>query len=503
MLMHSGLQRTHIPKRLFAEPSTVLCAIAALSVFALALFAPQILNDGDTYWHLAAGERMLAERQVLRTDPFSFTRFGAAWHAHEWLSEILMAAAFRAAGWSGVTLLFAGAAGLATALLARHLSRWLDPLPCLIALTLAIGMLAPSFLARPHLLTLPLLELWTAGLLIARAESRAPRYALLPLMALWANLHGSFVLGLALIAPFALEAAIEAKWQTRALKPWALFGCGAVIAALLTPHGVEGLLFPFKLMGMSSLALIAEWRATDFSRLQPLEIALLAALFIFLTRGVRFPAIRLVVLLGLLHMALAHGRHHMVLAFVGTLIVAATVGGAFRQEASNAVEWRATRRLWSFAAIALAATLALARLAVPVERRDGPESPISALAQVPEDLRRRPVFNEYGFGGYLIHCGINTFIDGRTDLFGDQLVSEYTRITHPDAGAFDQAVREFGIAWTILSPSNPLVTLLDLRPGWRRLYTDSFAVVHVTDQEPHETARESERAAACAAARIE
>ena len=83
---------------------------AGLAAFALAAFAPAILNDGDTYWHIRAGEWMLAHHAVLHADPFSYTALGAPWHSAEWLSEILMALAFRADGWSGIHLLFAAAA---------------------------------------------------------------------------------------------------------------------------------------------------------------------------------------------------------------------------------------------------------------------------------------------------------------------------------------------------------------------------------------------------------
>ncbi len=206
----------------------------------------------------------------------------------------------------------------------------------------------------------------------------------------------------------------------------------------------------------------------------------MAALFVFLSRGVRFPVIRLVTLLVLLHMSLQHGRHQMILGIVGALIVAASVGAALRQEAAAgaAPEGKRAAPIWSLVGVALSVALTLVRLASPVERVDGPQSPISALAQVPPDLRRRPVFNDYGFGGYLISRGLRPFIDGRTDLYGDDFMRNYMRVTHPDRTALDETFHKYRIEWTILSPDNPLVALLDARPGWRRLYTDQFAVVH-------------------------
>ena len=102
---------------------------AAVIGYAVFLFAPQVLNDGDTYSHIATGEWILLNSAVPTTDPFSYTFVGAPWVAHEWLSEVIMTLAFRVGGWNAVLILFAGATALAIGLLARHLARWLDPLP--------------------------------------------------------------------------------------------------------------------------------------------------------------------------------------------------------------------------------------------------------------------------------------------------------------------------------------------------------------------------------------
>ncbi len=72
--------------------------------------AASVLNDGDTYWHVATGHWILAHRPVPPTDPFSFTALGHPWVTHEWLSQVLMALAYAAAGWTGVSLIIAMAA---------------------------------------------------------------------------------------------------------------------------------------------------------------------------------------------------------------------------------------------------------------------------------------------------------------------------------------------------------------------------------------------------------
>ena len=77
------------------------------------LFDPRVLNDGDTYWHLATGLWILGHASVPHVDIFSYFKAGTPWVAQEWLSETFMALAYRALGWTGVVMLFAFAGGAA------------------------------------------------------------------------------------------------------------------------------------------------------------------------------------------------------------------------------------------------------------------------------------------------------------------------------------------------------------------------------------------------------
>ena len=456
----------------------IVVLLPALLAAALVMFAPQAMNDGDTLWHVTAGQWMLDHRQVIRTDPFSYTFAGRPWHAHEWLGELLMALAWRAAGWSGVALLGAAAAAGAVGLLGRELVRRLDPVPALAALIVAAGCLAPSLVLRPHLLVLPLLVLWTGRLLDARARGRAPALGWALLMMLWANAHASVLFALALIGPFALEAVVEARrapWP--ALRAWGLFGLASTLCALVTPFGVGGLLFPVTTAGMASLAGIVEWRPPDFATLQPLEIALMAGLFVIASRGVRVPLLRLILLLGLVHMSLQHQRHQMLLAVVGVLVLAEAAGRAPAAEPSAPKIAPKNAPLAGLGA-GLAVALVALRLIVPLSLHDGPTLPIAALDDVPAGLRAQPVLNDYGMGGYLIFRGVKPFIDGRTDMYGDAFNAGYDAAVS-DRAALDTVLAGRHVAWTLFPPSSPAVRLMDAEPGWRRLYTGPYAVAHV------------------------
>ena len=106
------------------------------AIYALLLIAGQkLLNDPDTYWHIAAGRWIWAARAVPSVDPFSQTMAGAPWHAHEWLAELILAGAYGAAGWAGVVVLTAAAIATSFGLLMRGLQRFLVP-------TMALGAVA-------------------------------------------------------------------------------------------------------------------------------------------------------------------------------------------------------------------------------------------------------------------------------------------------------------------------------------------------------------------------
>jgi hypothetical protein len=472
-------------KRANSIDGRVAVALAsALIAFAATAFAPQVLNDGDTFLHIAAGRLMLSDHAILFADPFSYTAAGAPWDAHEWLAEILMALCYAAGGWSGLLLLFACAASFSAGALTWHLGRWLSPVAQAITVLAALACMSGSLLARPHLLAMPLLVIWTAETVRARSEMRAPSLWLLPLMSVWINIHGSFLLNLALAGALALEALIaEAGMRRHTLLRWGRFGAGAVLACLINPHGIDGLLFPFRLMGTASIANIGEWQPTDFTEFPPMVPALAALLYVGIKYRVRIPLVRAGVVLGLVLMAALHQRHQIVAAAIIPLLIAEPFGRALAGARDTPNRWWV--RIAGASAVPAIAALAAIRLLMPLERSDAAAAPITALKNVPAALRMLPVLNDYSFGGYLIFAGVRPFIDSRAELYGDAALKRYAALITPDPKALDAALARYDIRWSILSPSSPIVAELDARPGWRRVFADRYAIVHIRDRDAH------------------
>ena len=475
--------------RFTASLSSVPPLMAALAFTLVVACGAHALLDPDTYWHIATGNWILQHLAVPHRDPFSATMAGERWIDLEWLSQVLMALAYKAGGWSGLVLLVALALALAIGLLAHELGHWLEPLPTEILALLAAFSTLPNLLARPHVIALPVMAVWAAGLVNARAESRAPRWALVPLMTLWANLHGSFAIGFVLAAALGVEAVIAAgAGRRKAAVDWSLFIGASLLAACLTPNILRGLIHPVAVMNMpASMNAISEWQSPDFHSWQPIEIWLLVALYFALARGVRLPLMRVLLLLGLLHAGLVHARYQMLLGVLGPLILAEPLGRFLRGRPATASHGFDPARLTICAGVAIAAlALTVALLIHPLARTADRVTPRAALDHVAPGIARLAVFNSYDFGGYLIFRGLRPYVDGRADVHGDAFIAAYLDLLRPRKDKLEAALRDHAIAWTLLKPDDGAVAVLDALPGWQRLYADDVAVVHVRTALPQQ-----------------
>lgn len=463
-----------------------------------------LLIDGDTYWHIATGRWILEHGRVPTTDPFSHTLPGAPWTAHEWLSDVALALVHGAAGWGGIAALTAAAFGAAIGLLTRFLLNEMAPARALLLAALGVLMTGDHLLARPHILAMPLMMLWMAGLVGARDRERAPPLWLLPVMALWANMHGGFTLGIAFAAALAGEALLGARAVSplrlrRVGTQWGVFLLLAVGAALLTPHGVQAFLFTWQVMTQlgHTLQQIGEWRSPDFHRFQPVMLWLLAGMGLVLLQGLRLPPVRTVLLLGLVYLALKHARNVELLGLVGPLLVARSFGAQWRRQQAGPAPAGlleglsrrfcapATRaQVAVFAAVVLAAPLVLHQLrpAAPPEA----VAPVAALAAAEAAGAKGPVLNAYRWGGWLIYRGTAPFVDGRADMYGDQFMRDYHRVVHQtEPGTLQPLLDRYRITWTVFPPTAPVVAELDRLPQWERIHSGDAAVVHLLRaQEP-------------------
>jgi hypothetical protein len=262
---------------------------------------------------------------------------------------------------------------------------------------------------------------------------------------------------------------------------WAAFAVAALALSCCTPYGWNSLLASQKILALgAALPLIMEWQPTSFGSVGALEVCLLLGIGLALFRGVKLPPLRIVLLLGLLHMALAQGRAVEILALLAPLMLAAPlarqIGGNEVSTSSAAAPMRGV--LFASVAIALVAgTFAYASVHRFEPHTRG--SPVAAVVEL-KKLNLTRVFNDYDFGGYLIANGVATFIDGRTELFGEKFFVDHNAasgLMQPEN--LFRLLDEYSIEATLMRTQSAATKLLDHIDGWQKIYTDDIAAIHL------------------------
>jgi hypothetical protein len=295
-------------------------------------------------------------------------------------------------------------------------------------------------------------------------------------------LHGSFLFGLAMIGPIAAEAIWRAPATERlqSAKSWIGFGTLAVVAAFINPYGPEILLANLRLFSLGeALPAVVEWRPQDFSHLGAFEMIMLGAAFFALLRGVRLPAFRILMLLGVLHLSLSQSRHADLLGMLASLFVARPLAEQFAALAADKIgaAHLGLPKLPFAAAMLMVAVIGGAIGALGHIAPAANITPAAAVNVLTKE-ERGPLLNSYEFGGYLDFVGIPVFIDGRADLYGEQFVLRYYRgVMLEDLPDFLKLLDDYGIETTLLVPATRAVALLDRLPEWRRVYADATAVI--------------------------
>jgi hypothetical protein len=467
-------------------PGLLLLCVGAGAYLELLFTGDLLLQDSDTYWHIKIGQWMIDHGAVPHADFFSFTRAGSTWMSNAWLSQVLYAVSYAQAGWAGVVVLASLAIAATVVIFVYLLEPWFEPVHRIALVMLAFVLSWHHLLARPHVLALPLMVAWVGGLIRSADQRTLPSWRLLPLMTLWANLHGGFVLGLALMAPLALEALWHAENTQRlaVVKHWGLFAIAAVIASCCTPYLYNTLIAAARVMDLGQLlTLISEWRPADFSSFTGFEAALLGLVGLAFYRGVALSLPRIALVLLLTQMALAHVRCIEAFAFLLPLALAKPFReqAAFRADVDVTVV-RGQSLISVLAMLTVAGGAFASTLAYAAHHNFGfvkDQVPAAALAVLKQHQAER-IFNGYEFGGYLIANDVPTFIDGRAELYGERFVMNYfNAVEGHDLDLLPRLLDEFNIDATMLVPGKPGTQVLDRLPGWSRLYADDVAVVHV------------------------
>jgi hypothetical protein len=447
------------------------------------------LGDPDVYWHIAVGRDIWRAGALPHFDEYSHTFRGHAWIAKEWLSQLILSSAYSLGGWRGVATLAAAIVALTYVLLFLALARSFRLAVALGVATLAWAFSMGHFIARPQIFADPLIVVWIAGLASAVDRRAQPSFWLLPVMTLWANLHGSFTIGLALAAALAAEGVFAAAVDARPkiARHWAIFLLAALACACVTPYGYQPLLMTLHVfVGNEALQYVWEWRPRTLEALGVDELTLFGLLFLALRQGVKLPSMRLLLLIALLYLMLAHVRFAALFAITAPLLLAAPLAEQFAflrpRSLAPSAPFQPLARIGGPLVCSLAGLIFLSATAFCAYGPNvGPKADITPAGAVDFLVRERlagKIYNDYNFGGYLIFRGVPTFVDGRSDqLFVGGFLTKLHGATDRHSLDFAGYLQDYGVSVALVAPDRLETQALARSAGWDRVYSDGVSEV--------------------------
>ena len=458
-----------------------------LMVFALAVRQSAYI-DPDLWWHLQAGQDIVQSQSIPKVDGYSFTKAGSEWVAHEWLSEVAMYLIYRVSGWGGLLFIFSGLIVVTLYLTYRRCEG--KPYVAALAILLAAASSSPLFGIRPQMITFLLAAIFI-GLLNRYAEDgkTGRLWWTIPLMLLWVNLHAGFALGLGLMGLYLVSLLLDGKWRLAPRLGLVMLLATAVVP--LNPNGFRMFSYPFETLTSPSMAAyIQEWASPDFHKAMFFPLAVLLLLLLAaLALSTRRPALsELFLLLVTGFGALRSARHIPIFALLAAPILARHVWDIMEtrgwQQRFMKVEAPAAgfALIFNFVFVLAPLTLGVVRISHFVtnqpayEAKNYPQAAVNFLSaqQLPG-----PIYNLYGWGGYLIrrlHPQYQVYIDGRADVYGDSFMVETIR-TYDGHTNWRKPLDQRGVRTVIIPPAAPLASLLREDHTWNKVYEDPQAVI--------------------------
>lgn len=489
--------------------SVLLIAFVGLVTFA----AP---TDPDVWWHLRNGQLILDTGAVPTHDVYSFTAQGRPWLVQEWLTEVLMYGLKSVFGYSVLSLLFgvlqAVGAGIVYGL-ARRMNA--GRLPALVVLMLYAVFAAPTWGVRPQVLTPVFLGLFLWALLSYREEPSRTRslWALPALMLLWANMHASFFMGIALVGAFLVgEAAnnfVYRPVRPTPLRPLLLVLLACFAATLANPYFLELWTYPltYALHGTSNplLRYTQEWQSPNFHEPGNLlfGLSLILLVLVGIARpvrehdrdGWRFGLLRRVdvtqaiLLVAFSVLALQAVRLVPLYGLVALPLLAgalAQLWPAFSSRDETEPEG-IEARLNPVVAVLGIVGLAYFVFSLPqAQTASEPRTdttyvyPLGAATYLSRFDRPVRMYNEFAWGGYLIsrlYPQQHVFIDGRADMYREGIFDDYMVVQNTSPG-WREILTRYNVDLIVVPPDRPIAYAIAHEPGWRVTFKDHTSVVY-------------------------
>jgi hypothetical protein len=493
-VMRQRLEALVSPSGLF------LTAVMVLAIMPVT----RAIADPDFWWHLRAGQLILANGALLGTDPFTFTVASHHWTMHEWLIEVFFAGAQRAGGLGLIVLILSIVTwvGLLCLLLRAQMR---DPNRLILGLGMLLALVAGYPIWGPRVQMVTFCFSAFALLMVERHLTRGGRaiWLLVPLFLLWSNLHSGFIIGLGFIAIVIVAELVGGFVRTPDPAPRArlrslglvLLACAAV--STINPNGPGILFYAFQTQGSpAQQSMIQEWFSPNFHDWEVMAFGLMLlslAVLIAINRKLRARDAALVVVTAAL--ALQSVRHIALFVAAVTPIWIDQASMLFsRRRPARAMAPRRGGPSLQFRALTftvLVVSLALVAFStrvVPSVRAQADsltyarEFPVCATRWLAGSSQPLRIFNQYGEGGYLAYKlsakGDTVFIFGDAALMGDSLLYNYADVENVRPN-WDAVIRGSGADIVLFDTDTPLSNVMAESPRWVKVYEDPVSVAFV------------------------
>ncbi|MGB7987005.1 MAG: hypothetical protein WCF54_17710 [Terracidiphilus sp.] len=446
------------------------------------LFLP-VLCDNDVWWHLRTGEWIYTNHAIPTHDIYSISLQSHSWTPYSWLFELLVYGVFRCAGLRGIVLFTSAMVLLITLAIRSAVRRLMPETASALALTIfATVTLIHLYTPRPWLFSIIFFAIETGILLKAIHSGPGWELAWLPpLFIVWANIHIQFVDGLVILVIATISTAflslLKKPVPFPALSLAALTGvCTA--ATFVTPYGWNLYRSAHELTTQPNvLNNVTEMLSLNFRDIFDYNVilfAIAAAVCLALSRKAALSEYAFL-LFGIVY-SLRSKRDIWILVILSTAIIAQSLPRLIQKHQPRFRLNTIPVFLFGLIVLLFAYSSPLVNESRISKMLSG-TYPVDAARFVQAHNLPGPLFNTYGWGGYLIwnlHRPVS--IDGRAGLYGDKAVMQniYTWTASPE-WTNDAALAD---AKTIIAPiREPLTQLLRVDPQYQILYQDKTAII--------------------------
>jgi len=468
----------------FVSFQVVLTFIVLTVVF---VFAHGSIADPDIWWHLHNADYLAQHHTLPRYDMYSFTAPGHPWINHEWLAELPYYFAWRALGLRGidaVTFAILGLIFLGLLYLCYRQSGHYKA--SVVASCYAVFLASVSFGPRTILFGYAYLVVLLILLQRFRLKNSRLVWLIPPLFCLWANTHGSWLIGLIMFSMVIAAGLVEGIWGAVIAEPWTpsqrnqlLLAWGASVGALfVNPFGWHLVFYPFDLAFRQKLNIehVAEWVSVNFHDMRGrIVLVLLIALLIGAwLRSCRWTLAELGLLVFALYSGLTYIRFLFLLGIVVAPVLAKILDFVprYRREDDTPV-FNVFVMLMIIGGVAH-----FSPREAQLQAKVSEQYPVDAVTYLEAHPPQGPVLNFYLWGGYLNwrDPSVKVFLDSRVDIF------EYTGVPkdYLDLLSLNQPgplLDKYKIRYVLFPPGEPLTYILEHDAGWRVLYRDKIAIL--------------------------